>query len=780
MQNQELLNYISFQLEKNVPWEEIKNILLGKGWPADVLEQAKAEVLKNKPAGAAAVANKPSDTKVVADKSSDAKVMANKPEDKTVAAKPIDNTQVAADKPAAQPVQQQKEVSVEKPVVEKPIVKQESIIENKILPEEKPAIQQPQQQKAEILETKPTADQPIIKKDEASVAKAVEDKPVVQKEQPINKPVSTETPITSQVIDKPVDTKVVADKPGDKPAFAKAMEGAKNIVGNIDLNKITSTVKEFEKKLDLVNTLKVEEKEIAPAATPINVAVKPKEVNTPSIPVKESVVSVPGPEIKSVDPVIPKKIDIPQQVMEKKETNQPTNVQSAQPIPKPTTKKQSKKPFIGLMVLIILLVVVGGGVYAYFTYFAAPKITATTISKIINLKSFEYSGDGVIEMDDNFLSDDGLSIIRTNIPEINSVNTVSLKFSGVADWHNADDVKASLVVEALGESKSGTTSSLNGETRLINNVFYTKINSFGISGIPEDRLNLLKQLLMGVWIEAPMTDLNGGPISDGISQVIANTISAYGNNLEEFSNAITITLLKDEKVNGVDCYQARVVFKEQETRDIIAGLATQQNLTKKQADTLSDYLINTDTKIWIGKKDQLIRKQYIKFGFRRVNGSLGVFTINIYFKNHNNSFIVDVLANPIKKFSDLFLNNGPITTNPAENSETEQPSVENTITDPKDSEIATTMAQLKVAAETFKAAKGTYVGFISATDGGHDLVVSLNNLGGVAATTYTSKTKYCISKKLLVLNKYVCIDSSPYSYISDNQTCDKQTFSCDE
>jgi hypothetical protein len=163
---------------------------------------------------------------------------------------------------------------------------------------------------------------------------------------------------------------------------------------------------------------------------------------------------------------------------------------------------------------------------------------------------------------------------------------------------------------------------------------------------------------------------------------------------------------------------------------------------------------------------------------------LGVFTINIYFKNHNNTFVVDNVIEPIKNFNDLFSNVEVVANNPQEANEEQsdngQSNSTNSITDPNDAEMAGIMAQLRTAADSFKTAKGTYVGFISAADGGHDLVTSLNNLGGEVAVAYTSKTKYCISKKLPALKKYVCIDNSPYSYISETQTCNKQTFLCGE
>jgi hypothetical protein len=428
-------------------------------------------------------------------------------------------------------------------------------------------------------------------------------------------------------------------------------------------------------------------------------------------------------------------------------------------------KKQTKKsPNWGLFLIVFLiLVAVGGGVFAYLTYFSSTpeKIIEKAIANFSKVESGQYYG--TLNLQINSVGQN--RIFDFSVPDNSKIVS---NFSGVFDRNDPADIKGSLLVDGSLET-GGETNTANFEIGMAGNSLYGLVNNVFLPQYPDTQRNVIS-LMTSSWIKYDVPDNNGQKVSVSINEKIDNLFND-AQFKKDLAGALDIKLLAAEKIDGIDCYHAQINFEKDKTKIIISDILTAQGQSSDPSfdefynNLFDNILSKSDTQIWIGKSDLLLRKLYFKSS-GNINGIDASVDLSLGIKNQNQKVTIKPLPQLTKNWNDIKSSFGMISQEPGQ----AQP----TVTD-NNVLIEAQLNQLMGVAQAYKQSKATYVGFISGTEG-KKIVGDITALGGNVAGVVTAKNMYCIATKLLDNKGYWCIDSSGNALISNN--CTRKTYSC--
>ncbi len=323
--------------------------------------------------------------------------------------------------------------------------------------------------------------------------------------------------------------------------------------------------------------------------------------------------------------------------------------------------------FISKKVLIYILstigvLVIAAGAYGYFYYFQSPEmVIQRMMSRIVNVKSIEYSGR--VEM-------------NMTTPDISpGTNSLSLTFNGATDNHDLENPKGFLVVNiTTGRSIKGEVpeASLGRfEFRIINKILYLEL-----SKIESGLFFLDLSFLENQWIE-----INIGDIQKQFEQFIpeeskkefeelqkkykltAEEISKI-NEIVKKSKVLKITeKLSSEKIEGINTYHFKFIINKEELKRLvleITEVVEDKSLSQEQISGLDKALDKIEEflggEIWIGKKDLLPYKIVFNISAEEneETKTTGRITITLFFKNFNKLIQVEA-PDSTKKLEEIMM-----------------------------------------------------------------------------------------------------------------------------
>lgn len=254
---------------------------------------------------------------------------------------------------------------------------------------------------------------------------------------------------------------------------------------------------------------------------------------------------------------------------------QSTSHVSSNPQSFPTSSPQHQRG-MSKMLLVVAVSIVGifmtsSGAFAYSSYFQSPeKIVQKMITKLTESKSFEYSGQIKIEINDaDLLDGDNLSQ-QTQTVSPNKTSNFLVNFSGVSN-----------------------TSDLNNPK----NSFSFKIST-----------NAPKQEDLTLRLKAIGKQLQEAQKNQKLS---AEQIKKLRTTAQQHQILKITRTLASEKIAGVNTYHYKFRIDKEEMKKLLANIGQithDKNLTEKKLAEFNKNLKEVelpDGEIWIGKKDFL-------------------------------------------------------------------------------------------------------------------------------------------------------------------------------
>jgi len=321
------------------------------------------------------------------------------------------------------------------------------------------------------------------------------------------------------------------------------------------------------------------------------------------------------------------------------------------------------------VISIVGILVVAGGIFGYFYYFreTPEKVIEKMWARLAEVKTVEFQGkikaQGVNVPD--LLGEDSFMEPNQQEPSKQTAN-LSFNFNGKTDINDVNNPKASFVLDiktdALKKSKQ-EESILGLEVRLIDKVYYIKLNNIGLIDL---------SFLLNQWIkidpEAIVNKFAPEEFKKQIEEVQKQQelTSEQEEKLRQIfaqSKVIKVTEeLASEEIEGVNTHHYKFSIDKNELKKLILDIndtvVKGRTLTDKEIAEIDRDLEVIESlgsgEIWVGKKDYLPYK--ISWEIKEMKESeVGgeQLTATLLFRNYNKPVQIDV-PSPVKNFEEIF------------------------------------------------------------------------------------------------------------------------------
>lgn len=281
-----------------------------------------------------------------------------------------------------------------------------------------------------------------------------------------------------------------------------------------------------------------------------------------------------------------------------------------------TSKGKKKLSLIILITAIILIII--GGVFGYFYYFkeTPEKIVQKMIVKMTEVKSLEFSGEIITEVDAADLLGDGGFLSPTQAKDDKKKGIFSIGLSGKFDVQKSDDQKGLFLFSVKTDVlPQGGELALGLEIRIVNRIFYIRI-----SNVPNLGLFDLS-VIENKWVKIDLSDakrqFGSGKVEEVRRKISPEQIRRVKAAVQK-AKIIKITdKLSDEKIDGVDAYHYKFIADEEGIKELLINIyqiIQDKPLTETEIAKIDEgfeAIEESENEIWIGKKDLLPRKVYL-------------------------------------------------------------------------------------------------------------------------------------------------------------------------
>jgi len=372
-------------------------------------------------------------------------------------------------------------------------------------------------------------------------------------------------------------------------------------------------------------------------------------------------------------------------------------------------QKPSRKPnkliFI-IIAVVIALSLVAGGAYAYFDYFQAPeKVVQKMMTKLTDVKSFEYTGEvnsednisGLLAGAQSFVP---LSADATNSDENlasasstqNKVTTTTLNFSGKTDFYDQNNIKNQLTLNIKTDAFSKDGTEIGLEARSLQKNLYFEFNQLPSLGF------ISLDSLKNQWIKVDLNALQGQvDTANNINKITPTQIERIKTLFNEDGVLKITDKLASEKVNGQNTFHYRFALDKVALKKFandVTQVVLNRPMNNEESANYDKSLESMDTttgEIWIGKKDYLPYELLLNYQYKATADSKtsGKSKTTILFKNFNSAMTVDVpqKSTSFQEIIQGFLGGMATPTDDKINSATSTEFIAGTSTEPIDANI---------------------------------------------------------------------------------------------
>ncbi|KKQ75885.1 MAG: hypothetical protein US98_C0057G0010 [Parcubacteria group bacterium GW2011_GWC1_38_6] len=318
----------------------------------------------------------------------------------------------------------------------------------------------------------------------------------------------------------------------------------------------------------------------------------------------------------------------------------PDNMSSVRP-------RKPKKALFAIISIIIGITIIGGGIFAYLNYSQSPEsILQKMSSKLIEIKSFEYSGEITAQINTDALD----TYAGTKDSSSNKVN-FSINFNGSSDIQDLDNPKDQLALNIKADALPIGDSFFEIETRTIDKIIYIKINNlpdlgiFDLSAVENqwikiDTENIKKQLGLEKFEEQIKEKQKE-------QELTPEQIEELKTVLQQAKIFKATEKLPNEKVDGINTYHYKIEIDKEGLKKIfaeISDIAKDKFLSDAEFEKIIESLGFHDGEIWIGKKDLLPYKFSSSLTIKETETSKtsGEFNVILLFKNFNKPISIEI------------------------------------------------------------------------------------------------------------------------------------------
>lgn len=329
--------------------------------------------------------------------------------------------------------------------------------------------------------------------------------------------------------------------------------------------------------------------------------------------------------------------------------------------------KVSKKPIALIISIILGVAIIGGGVFGYFYYFQSPeRIIQKMVGKMVEVKSLEYTGQIVIEIDTSDLSTFSLlgndNLLQPKKPsQPKQTDKFSINFSGASDWHDLNNLKAMFKFDINTDILS---QGFGLEIRTIENITYLILSDVPDLGFFD--LSFLENQWVKVDPEAIKKQFGLEKLEEQLREVQKEQ-KLSPEQIEQIKEAVArakifkiIEKLPSEKINGINTHHYKFTIDKNGLIELfteINKIIQNKSLTEKELQELNKSLEAIEMpagEIWIGKKDLLLYKIFLNLNIKETEEtkSDGRITASVQFKNYNKAVQIDIPA-PVKALEEI-------------------------------------------------------------------------------------------------------------------------------
>jgi hypothetical protein len=309
---------------------------------------------------------------------------------------------------------------------------------------------------------------------------------------------------------------------------------------------------------------------------------------------------------------------------------------------------KSKKLLFALVAVLVIVLAGGGVTFGYYYFFSPFAILNKTLTKMTEIKTFEYS----MEM--------------TNTDTAQKYDNFTLKSSGVEDISDFDNTKSSITLSGTSADDADFANPIGFQLdyRNIGHNIYMKLDKL-------DGLEDLAAPIINRWIQF---DLNPLKKEYGLDQQkdkalnskeLAKVSAEQRDKLKEALKADKVFEFSDkfasEEINGVDTHHYKITLNKEgflkfytDAAKILFDRSFSDDDIK---DMRNDLLVigKANVEIWVGKKDSLLYKMIgtSQIIDSKTSKATGGSTLTLNFKNYNKSVSVSAPTDTIS-FEEAF------------------------------------------------------------------------------------------------------------------------------
>lgn len=315
--------------------------------------------------------------------------------------------------------------------------------------------------------------------------------------------------------------------------------------------------------------------------------------------------------------------DLP--MFEQGELNNSNNI-SPQPLPVSSNQRPDKKKNRLILLITAAIVVVVGGFFVYRAYAQSPeRIIKKMFINLSEVKTWQYSGEIKTEgnLGDSLANQANLSLM-VPLNQDKKVSQTVIKFNGLMDIQKINDPKILLALETKTDALMSADISFGLETRVINQIIYTKLSTVPYLGFFD--LSSLKDQWLKVDAKTLKQQINASKLkkepvnNQANSQLSPEQISKLITAIQR-ANILTITdsKLLDARtyktIDGGNHYQYQFVLNPEGIKLFLvefAKIINNKELNSIEADKLYEEIYGQHEllagKLLISQKDLLPRR----------------------------------------------------------------------------------------------------------------------------------------------------------------------------
>lgn len=296
-------------------------------------------------------------------------------------------------------------------------------------------------------------------------------------------------------------------------------------------------------------------------------------------------------------------------------------------------KKGAVKLWVVFLIIFVVLVIGAGGAAAYYFYFrmTPEKIMQKAQTNLENLKSFRF--------------DDKTTIKTTNSDSKNELANLDAKIEATGSINASDknnqmlESKIKLEIGSSGVSLNGL-----GEFKVLEHQLFFKLDEIPLVDMIFDK-NTATQFnkeIKGKWFFEDTKNVAQSSGSNNNAQIIQEQIAK-----NKFW--ASVESLKQEQVNGVNCYQFKVKMDKKAVADIVINSlkSMDEKLTSDEQNQIRDSINKSEdiyATMWIGKKDYNVYKVKADINDNQNNVST---SSEVVFSDHNKTIKIEKPANAL-------------------------------------------------------------------------------------------------------------------------------------